>query len=283
LSTQSYTITLYIDPVQGGPVTPLEIDLMEIENEVLDPSVPSTNRDQLRVSKIAERIKDRFKDVDPYAKLHELTFLIGRLGHIAIFNGIALRLPGTIEADSSGSHPDPKPDPTVTVEDYDRLSAEVKKLGNELADCAHNLQKAELELKKEQSINDPLVQERKKAVEEAIVLRTSLSNFKMDNDLLKTEVERYKTKVQLLERDKADLSARLEQVLQERQRLQQSLQDLATLRRDMASKNSTEKQLRMALEQREKDLKACREQMRTIANQASKNTFAQDEDPWLDS
>lgn len=285
MSTPSYTVTLYIDPEQGGPVTPLEIDLMQIENEVLAAD-PSTDRDELRIDKIVEQIKNKkeFKDVDPSAKRHELRFLIGRLGHIAIFNGIVLSLPGTIEADPPGtSPPDPTSNPTVTVEDYKDLKDLVDKLGQQLAACESKCQAAEFELKKERSIVDPLVEENKKAREEVAVLRTSVSSIKSEVTLLKTEAERYKIKAQRLEAENASLQTQLTQALQERQRFQQSLQDLATLRQDLTNKNNAEKQLRITLEQREKDLKSCREQMRNIASQASKNTSVKDEDPWLDS
>jgi len=95
-------IALYIHP-DTGPVTPMELDLMQVEMVAL--RAVGGSYDEARAREIARLVRAKFARVDPESNWRELMAIGSRLSHADIFNGIVLRLPGTI-ADGSRQEPD---------------------------------------------------------------------------------------------------------------------------------------------------------------------------------
>lgn len=95
-------IALYIHP-DSGPVTPMELDLMQVEMVAL--RAVGGAYDEARAREIARLVRAKFAQVDPESNWRELMAIGSRLSHADIFNGIVLRLPGTI-ADGSKQEPD---------------------------------------------------------------------------------------------------------------------------------------------------------------------------------
>jgi chromosome segregation ATPase len=92
------TVTLYIEP-DKGPIKPISIDLMEIEQAVRTTYRTSVNREQERQRLICAKIKQQFPYVEPESNLNGLSLVLARFSYADQLNGWVLRLKGVIESD----------------------------------------------------------------------------------------------------------------------------------------------------------------------------------------
>jgi ribosomal protein S28E/S33 len=96
-----YLIQIYIHP-DKGPITPVILNILEIENKVIHLPI-NVNRDEARVQEIIMAITKVLPNVDPWSKTRELSQLVRSVSQISTFEqllmyqGIVIRLPGTIE------------------------------------------------------------------------------------------------------------------------------------------------------------------------------------------
>jgi hypothetical protein len=138
-------IALYIHP-DKGPVTPMELDLMQVEMVALR-SVGGSY-DEARAREIARLVRATFAQVDPESNWRELMAIGSRLSHADIFNGIVLRLPGTI---TDGSRQEPDEETTKKLErlmrQFQQVSESYQKERQQLREKVSRLESEQRRLK----------------------------------------------------------------------------------------------------------------------------------------
>src|SRR6266446_1962803 len=92
------TVTLYIEP-DKGPIKPVQLDLLDIEQMLQTAYTMSRNKDQERLKLICAQIKKQLPNVQPESNMTGLSLVMARFSHVDQFSGCVLRLNGEIEAD----------------------------------------------------------------------------------------------------------------------------------------------------------------------------------------
>ncbi len=88
-------IRVYIHPDEG-PVTPMELDITNVQLE-MDKVTQDRSSDEVAVREIARQISKKFSGIQPESDKRQLVLLMRRWSSIEAFNGVVLRLGGTIE------------------------------------------------------------------------------------------------------------------------------------------------------------------------------------------
>lgn len=273
ISAAQYEIALYIHP-DKGPITPMLLNLLEIETAVTGLDAHS-NRDEARIQAIAYQIKTKFPNVDPYSKLRELTQLISRFSHVAIFNGIVLRLPGTIDGPSPIV-------PNMPEEEKQRLIDEVNKKRAEVEAYRQEKVKLEVTIANIQTRNTQLEQVQQTHRDEMKRLQVALDKAEREAYSANTEMQKNKGKVSALEQEKAGLEVQLEQLKKDRRSINALKEEVAALQENLTSQRSVEQQLRDTLKQREQEMNVLRTRLRRLAEGELPGKPTQGSDPWLD-
>jgi predicted nucleic acid-binding Zn-ribbon protein len=96
-------LTIYIRPLDGGPIKPVRVDLMEIEMLALR-NPDNSQRDEIRVKELARQIKEQCQGmVYPEKRRDQLATLLRGLAHYLRFNGVVLDVPGTTADEIDGA------------------------------------------------------------------------------------------------------------------------------------------------------------------------------------
>jgi hypothetical protein len=274
MDTTRRVIALYIHP-DIGPVMPMEIDLMEVEIAAL--KVPgSVQRDNARINEIARRIKARFSGIDTSRGIQEIAALIGKLGHYTYFNGVVLRLPGTIEMPSTNAKPVPTPDLKEIKEQVARFTQEIAQLKKvvqqerqEHLATKGSLYAVEGENKRLKSQHDKSsteladahlhVQRLQERLEHA---RDIVNTARSMTDATEQEAASVKTELEQAKLTITELKAALVQIQQESSGI---AQELSQLRQQTLHAQKAEEQLRITLEDREREISELRVKLRRMA------------------
>lgn len=272
MDSEHIIITLYIR-ADRGPISPMTLDMLEVEIAVV--SLPaSADRDEARVREIANRIKKHYPNVEPDRKLQELRWLIGRLKNIAMFDGIVLRLPGSIDGPAQPKNP---------------LVAEFEKLSTESLELKRKFTTIEQERDALQDRKDVLEAEciRLKVEptqlkKEVRRLRTELDDVEEKEEIARTDGLRYKEKANKLEQEMAILQTQLDRAKVEQQTLRRAQQEVGTLREQLKNAADTEQQLRTRIKKLELELTEMKDRIRRLAENASPAKADQASNPWLD-
>lgn len=95
-------LTIYIRPLDGGPITPVQVDLMEIEMQALRSG--DGQRDEGRINELARQIKQQCRGtIYPERRRDQLAVLLRGLAHYQRFNGVVLDVPGVTAEQAGGN------------------------------------------------------------------------------------------------------------------------------------------------------------------------------------
>lgn len=101
MNTGKRLIQIYIHP-DSGPITPMMLDLDAVE--VAMNRVPTaSSSDDTAVREIARQIRCKFKDIEPENNRRQLVMIMRRWVNADGFNGMVLRLPGSIAGKDTAS------------------------------------------------------------------------------------------------------------------------------------------------------------------------------------
>lgn len=257
---------------------PMELDMLEIEMSVV--RLPfNADRDEARVQEILSRIKRKFPTVEPQSKLQQVRYLIGRLNHISIFNGVVLRVPGTIEGDAPAQPPAPE------LDEFRRLAQEAVQLKQQLTETKHNYDIAAAiahrlqEENKQQYMQRNSLQEEKEEVLEN--LQETEARLMGLQDQMRADGKKCREKTKELEQAKAQLQTELELLKSTQPTIVAQQQELAGLRQRLASAEKAEQQLRETIEKREQEIRELRERIKQLT-QSTRNRQDTVREPWLD-
>lgn len=258
------TVTLYIEP-DKGPIKPINIDLMEIEQVVLTTYRTSGNRDQERQRLICAKIKQQFPYVEPESNLNGLSMVLARFSYTDQLNGWVLRLKGVIESDPVKAA---SPNGQVVA-----LQKEISNLTRTVVDLRGQLlkeQNANLSDKAKaqqlESANQNLVQQRTKDYNEIVQLRMKEQQDQQENQRLNQEIQRLNSELasetQRLrtEAENALRAASANQLRYEQLEMQSKLQYAQLEQQCKDSRDQLEQKYKKQLQQRENDLVKLREE-----------------------
>lgn len=251
-------MVLYIHP-DTGPVMPMELDLMAVEVVAL--KVPGADRrDDARIREIARKIKEKFPKVDPESNWHEVASLIGRLSHAQSFNGVVLRLPGTIDIAPPTSSASPAPVKELTAQ-LEQFTKEIKQLRRELQKerQEHNATKARLytaegENKRLKGFQDQF----DKLNREVADARFQVQQLQDKVGRARTIIQKARDDADAAQQETASVKLELEQARQEVSTFQAALgqiqEELSLLRQRANHADKAEQQFRETLERRDQEI-----------------------------
>ena len=245
-SSSQFMVTLYIHP-DSGPVTPMQLDMLSIETTILGLDAHS-NRDDARIRQIAAKIKATFPDVDPYRNLGMLSQFVSRMSHVALFSGVVLRLPGTIQGASLPTSPD--------AADYAQKIQETITLRAALDDCEQRFETVDQLLPALKKQNEQL-QRRNKQLDTTlndIRVRVDSAENHMQDAL--AETQRQRDKSDKLEQENAALHVREEELQRECKSLLKFKNEVADLRQELIEERKAHEQFKETLEKRDLKIKA---------------------------
>lgn len=261
MTQQSTSINLYIHP-DNGPVVMLELDMLDIELSIIHTDVNS-NRDNARVDRIIEYIRSQYPQVRPEANRDQLRVFISRLATLSIYDGIVLRLPGTIQGNAPTST-------GYTAEDINQLTNEITRLRGKL-------QEAELKRDENAVLAEALRRQHdgiRKAHEDSLKqmnkVREELKEAEEEESKAFKEVKQLHMRVNLLEQEKAELTTELEKEKRERAAMAASLQELARLRQQASDAKDTERSLRDTLKKKEQAVESLQQEVRELSVELGK-------------
>ena len=256
-----YVVTVYIHP-DHGPITPMQLDMLSVETMVMGLDANS-NRDEARIRETAARIKAAFPDVDPYRNLGMLTQLIKRLGHVGLFNGVVLRLPGAIPGPSQPVNP--------TIEEFAKLRDELANLKTRLVELDQinkDLQKSpDLEVE-----NERLQKREQELLLKVKELRQDLVHAEHLKDISVAEAKRATDRESSLEQEIINLRHKEDEARREHQMFSKLQAEVAALRMDSEELEKDNEQLLV-------ELKQCKQERKLLQEQQQRRQPEQPHDP----
>lgn len=272
-SPTPYVVTLYIHP-DKGPVRDMQLDMLSIETRVIGLDANS-DRDDARVREIAAQIKKNFPHVDPYRNIGMLNQFITRFGHVALFNGVVLRLPGTIDGD--GFVPVLNP----TAAEFQRLTEEMNQLKDQLEDLKKKYYVDVGDFRSAVAENEGLRKAQTELQKKLNELRSQIDKAEHQAYDAEQAAQKYKDRSGILEKEVAELRVKEEKARRDLQSLMNIQQEVAVLRQNLNEEQKAEQQLRQSLEKREKEISELRKKLR-ILGEAKDHVQDQAADPWLE-
>ena len=238
-------ITLFIEP-DDGPIRPVKIDMLEIETDVVRMPL-SMNRDQERIKVIAAKIKAAYPNVQPEARMQDLRLLITRLGQAAIFDGIVLHLPGSIDGPSTPKNPGQAVLDQLSTEGL-QLKTDLQKLVNKFKELQndHNALKAE---------NARLVSSEKSARDVLQPLKDALKSKENDEYKARAEVAQIKKDLADIQQQYAALQVQLDKAKLDLQTAGRDQQEVAQLRQIVSGFRVKEQNLNDGIAKRDREIR----------------------------
>jgi chromosome segregation ATPase len=276
MNVQQETIHLYIHP-DSGPIMPVELDMLAIELALIQ-SEATSNRDNARVEAIIDLIKEHFPNVQPEANRQQIRLLLNRLIHIAVYDGVVLRLPGTIDGPPPQSQ-------GYDVADVQELQEEVATLSNQLRSelqsyrDQHTKNRVEIDtLRKE---NEALRQVSQQWQDEKKRQSQELKSAEDQTYKAEMEAKKYRSRVVRLEDELADLQEELDKERRTRVAVTNLQREVAALRNQVSDANDNEKRIREAQKKLEEENKQLRERIRRFIEEdmARPNPATSNNDP----
>jgi uncharacterized phage infection (PIP) family protein YhgE len=238
-------ITLFIEP-DDGPIRPVKIDMLEIETDVVRMPL-SLNRDQERIKVIAAKIKAAFPKVQPEARMQDLRSLITRLGHAAIYDGVVLHLPGSIDGPSTPKNPG--------QEVFDQLSAEGLQLKTDLQKLVNKFKELQNDNNELKAENTRLANSEKNARDALQPVKEALKSKENDEYKARVEVAQIKKDLADMQQQYAALQVQLEKAKLDLQTAARDQQEVAQLRQIVAGFRTKEQNLNDGIARRDRDIK----------------------------
>lgn len=269
----SQEMTLYIHP-DKGPIKPIQLNLMEIEVAVHNSKFSTNNRDEERLRQVALHIKKAFPYVDPNSNRNGIMTVLSRFSSAYQFNGMVLRLSGTIEDDGL-----PNNDGIKRVNsEIDALTKEVPRLRRllEIEQQAHRAAKEQV--MQLQAENSRLIQDRDLIYDRNKVrlddLQARLQLREEENRRLREESEKIirahsalNVQHEMLKSSQQELEETNRTLHQSREELQHRLtsmeNELARLRLDAKNAKTAEEQLRETIARLEDENRELEDMLRT--------------------
>lgn len=247
MSTRQYAITIYVHP-DAGPILPIQIDMMQVE--IIAQKAPAPNRNEVRINEVANQIKQCFPRVKPESQRQGIAAIIARLENLALFSGIVLRLPGSIDEES----------PATTkkidslVKDVGRLRGEATQLREQFERERGERELIKGKLSEAVSAGKRLLQEREEAQKRVSYLQAQLRQAQEDATCARQDADRS-------EREKAQLQTRLDfqQDNTTNQQVTDLLAQLAQARKDADQFKKEKEQLQTSLEWKDDEIKRLRQ------------------------
>lgn len=273
MDTTRRVIALYIHP-DSGPVMPMEIDLMEVEIAAL--KVPgSVQRDNARVNEIARRIKAQFPGIDTSRATQEIAALIGKLGHYAYFNGVVLRLPGSIDLPSTAAKPAVTPDLKEIKEQVSRFTQEIAQLKKAVQIERQEHLATKGSLYTVEGENKRLKAQSEKSSTELADARLHIQRLQERFERARDIVNTARTATDTAEQEAASVKTELEQaqstitelkaaIVQMQQESSGTMRELSSLRQQALHDQKAEEQLRATLEDYKSEISSLRDKLRRM-------------------
>jgi peptidoglycan hydrolase CwlO-like protein len=262
ITPAQYEVKIYIEP-DDGPIKPLKLNMLEMEEGVIDLG-SSSNRDQVRMQRTIERIKDAFPGIDPYGNLDMIRHFVRRFNHVALFNGVVLRLPGTIQADSKNIALDP--------DSIKNLEKEYQTLKSESEALKGNVQYLEKKYQEEAKKNPELEKQVKQYVIKFEELERRIKHLQEECDTAREEkdkavddAQRVRARESTLEQENASLMLKEEQARRDLRAYNVMQNELADLRVENDNLRKENVELHTTLDKCEQENIKLREQQRRKA------------------
>lgn len=250
-----YIVTLYIQP-DKGPISPIEIDLLSIETTIMGLDAGS-NRDESRIRQIAAKIKTQFPDVDPYRDLSVFSHFVRRLSHVALFSGVVVRLPGTIQGQSQPPNP--------TADQIQRLADEAIEMRKKLGVLEMRNKELEVFVPTLKTENEEWRGKEDSYQRKIDSLHARVRDAELNMSRAQADAQRQHARVIALEQENAALLLQEEQSQRERQAALRQQNEIASLREINMNLRAQAEQLQISLEQRDQELKTLRARLRRLA------------------
>lgn len=279
------TVTLYIEPDQG-PIKPVDLDLLVIEEMVLAAHPPIQNREQERLKIIGDQIKKRFARVQPESNQAGLSHILARFSHASQFNGMVLHLAGEIDPDPQ--KPSKGTPATSLTTEVDRLVIEVRNLRGQLQNEKNANVTDKARVVQVEDAYRQLTQQRQRDAYEISTLQQQLQQgqdeLRRARDDLAREQQRLQADVATATRAHAAVQTQYEQLKIQHDELQKRLQqrdnELATLRIGISQNQQRENLLKATITEREDEIQRLREQLDRLTQStpamSSMNTLIDD-------
>jgi hypothetical protein len=258
-------ITIFIEP-DDGPIRPVKIDMLEIETDVVRMPL-SLNRDTERIKSIAAKIKAAYPKVQPEARMQDLRFLISRLGQAAIFDGVVLHLPGSIDGPSTPKNPG--------QDVFDKLSAEGLQLKADLQKLVNKFKELQNENNDLKAENTRLAASEQSARDSLQPVKDALEKKRNDEHKAQVEAAQSKKDLAAMQQQYAALEVQLEKARLDLQTAARDQQEVAQLRQIVANSKAREQKLNEGIEKRdreirklEQDLEELRRSVKQLVDQA---------------
>lgn len=273
MSAEKRIIDLYIHP-DNGPTLSMKLDMLAVEVEVLHNEMYS-NHDQARIEVIKDHIKKRFPHVHPDAREQALRSLIGRLAYVGIYDGIVLRLPGTIDG---------PPPPKDYTQDFLRMREEVNEMKLQVERVTQERDKAVALRHHLETENQSLRDTHQVQLERIESLSHDLDEAEEGESHAVDEQKRAQQQMDQIEQERASLEAKLEKSKQDQQMTANLQRVVAELRPQLAEARAKEQQFRDALKKCEENNERLHHRINQLGEQATVTATQSDEtkDPWLD-
>ena len=272
MGTMPLTVTLYIHP-DIGPISLISINMLEIETMV-DRLSTGTNHDEARIKEIMKRINNKYPYVDLQNRQHDLAFLISKLSKLSDFNGIVLRLHGSIDG--------PQPPKDITTEEIKRMVKEIEKLKGQLEDKNRTNEELSQRIPRLESEGTRLGNLCKRLRHENEDMREALKESAESSKQAQNQVNHYKGRVATLEKEKAELQTRCEALSRNGQRSLASQQEVADLRQRLQSALKAKQQLSESLTRAEKEQDGLRLRLKQLVDVEGDRPTERQANPYLD-
>ncbi|HEU5382460.1 MAG TPA: hypothetical protein VFV38_44175 [Ktedonobacteraceae bacterium] len=264
-------MTIYIHPLDGGPMKQVRVDLMQIE--LLAIKTPDdSQRNEIRIRELARQIKEQCQgQIYPERNRDQLAALLRGFSHYQRFNGVVLDMPGTIapEAESNGQNTGTS---EAVKQELARITRQVEQLSRDLRAEreAHEFSRAQLVMLKNNYKNIRLlydknntqlaeVQQRaQQAHQDAEHWRKTAEHLTAYAQDAQQEVGKFEVQ---LERTHHKLQALQTTFQEEQQAWASKEQELSQLRQRQIEAESALKHLEEALKKREQELADLRLQL----------------------
>ena len=254
-------VTIYLHPEDGGPISPLELDMLAIEIKAVS-STDFRNRDEVRINEIIALIKAKFPKLDPGSRRRDLTHLISRLVQVSMFDGVALHVPGKID----GASPPSDKNAAAAAKQLSELTEEVMTLRRDKQELAAQYDTLNVRVPNLEQNNKQLREAYSKEHQELVELRTQLNDVDVQINRLSSDAKKCRDRIKQLEVANGELQTQVNLANRDKQTLRSLQQELISLRQGRDNAVKAEQQLRETIKKRDQEIHDLRERLRHNPN-----------------